>query len=215
MRFERLREEAIKEIVKVMPNIENEEQLKKELSFNGKEYKGDYETQRKKLLTFIDKGIQKRREEVLNKILEIEQADDFSGELVITIEWKKSYMWGSNPKAYTNFGFEGESIGGCGYCKTSTATAQALNSYLPLMKMLFKKEEQRIKNLEESKMTKEDKEKFLGRRAFIGYGSGYYALPKFEGGVGVSSHQSIVENLNLKWKNITSTSQTDVYLITK
>jgi len=135
----------------------------------------------------------------------LENDESLHNPLIITIEWKKSKMWGFNPRAYTNYGFKSESIGGCGYCKLSTATAKALNSHLGILKRLFQAEERRLK----------EKPKIPERRDYIGYGSGHHALPKFEGGVGVSSHKDIIRGLDLKWENITSTDQTDVYRISQ
>ena len=57
MKFNLLRQEAIKEAVKIMPKIDNKEQLEKELSHYGKTYKGGYEAQRKKLFSFIIKRV--------------------------------------------------------------------------------------------------------------------------------------------------------------
>lgn len=205
MEFKLIRESVIKELNKrYLINIQTEEELKKELGFYNKNYIGNFEKQKDKLLKFVRKRRNKEIDDKLSFIKTIEEAKDFSGELIITLEWKKSYMWGSNPRAYTNYGFNGESIGGCGYCKTSTATAQALNNHLPILKLLYKKEEERL-----------NKKPFKDRRDFIGYGSGYSALPIFEGGVGVSSHEYIIKNLGLKMRCITNTSQTDVYLIKK
>lgn len=205
MEFKKIRKEVLNQIKKRYNlNLESQETLNEELSSYGKEYKGDFETQKAKLLKFIEKKRLNEIEEELNFINSVEEADDFKNDLVITIEWKKSRMWGSNPKAYTNYGFESESIGGCGYCKTSTATAYALNSHKPILKLLYTMEEKRL-----NKKIKTD------RRDFIGYGSGYYALPKFEGGVGVSSHEMIIKNLGLNWKCVTDTTSTDVFLINK
>jgi len=164
-------------------------------------YKGSFEEQQKKCLIALQNKYNKECLKELDFIKSIEESDDLRNPLIITIEWKKSRMWGMNPKAYTNYGFEGESVGGCGYCKLSTATAQALNSNKAILKLLFKKEERRLK------------EGKAERRAYIGYGSGYYAIPRFEGGVGVSSHEHIINGLGLKWENVTDTSQTNVYRI--
>ena len=205
MEFKKLREEVLKEINKRYVfdlNKLNEEDFKRELSYYHKSYIGNLEQQKGKFLKFIEKKRLKQIEEELNLIKSIEEAKDFGGELVLTIEWKKSNMWGMNPKVFTNYGFEGESIGGCGYCKTSTATAQGLNSHKPILKELFKKEEERL-NLKTSK----------DRRNFVGYGSGYGIIPIFEGGVGVSSHETILKNLGLNMRSITETKTTNVYLI--
>lgn len=204
MKFKRIRAKVIEQENKRLPKIDNQEDLNKELSHYGKEYKGDYETQRKKLLKLLIKRIEKAKEEALSFIQSVEEANDsLPNALIITVEWKKSYMWGMNPKAYTNYGFESESIGGCGYCKLSTATAEALNSQLTILKYLFKKEERRLK----------EQPTIPDRRNFIGYGSGYYALPKFEGGVGVGSHEDIINGMNLKWESITQTDTINVYRI--
>lgn len=42
----------------------------------------------------------------------------------VTIEWRKSRTWGSNP--HIDFGGDCVSVSGCGYCKESTALAEAL-----------------------------------------------------------------------------------------
>ena len=43
------------------------------------------------------------------------------------------------------------------------------------------------------------------------YGSGHWTKPYFEGGVGVSSHESICEGLGLNMRCITDTNMTNVY----
>jgi|TARA_Y100000034_G_scaffold70935_1_gene85494 hypothetical protein len=193
-----------------------EQGLKQELQFHGKSYKGDQETQLKKLKKFLDNRSKKEKEKRLSEIQAIEQADTFTGQLVITVEWKKSTMWGSNPRSYNNYGFVSESIGGCGYDKLSTATADALNNHLPLLKMLCIAKERAIKDCNKTKAKNKDGKDLSTsdiNRQYLGYGSGYFYIPKFEGGVGVSCHKSIVEGLNLKWDNVTSTNNTDVFLI--
>ena len=52
-------------------------------------------------------------------------------------------------------------------------------------------------------------------RAKLGYGSGYGILPHFEGGVGVSSHERILNNIGLTLDHISDTKSTDVYIIRK
>lgn len=109
----------------------------------------------------------------------------------IEVDWIRSRMWGSNPKAtvnvhYTNGNmdrFVSERISGCGYDKESTATGQALNQCHALLKALYAIKEA---NMDQS------------NRACIGYGSGYGLLPYFEGGVGFSCHRRILEVIGLK-----------------
>ncbi len=207
MEFKLIRKEVLKQVEKRHEWIKpcgTQEELNELMQRNGKQYKGDWETQYKKMCKYTQGQKDKDLKEELDKLKFIEEAGDFNNSLIITIEWKKSRMWGSNPTAYTNFGFNGDSIGGCGYCKTSTATAEALNSHLPLLKMLYVKEEMRLR-----------KRNKVGRRDYIGYGSGYFAMARFEGGVGVSSHEQIIRGLGLNMRCVTSTKITDVYEISK
>ena len=147
---------------------------------------------------------------------EVEQAEDFKTPLIITIEWKRSQTWGMNPKPYTNLGFEGSSIGGCGYCKHSTATAQALNSDLRILKLMYFKKEaelrQRKPTYKEQNGHEENSERAINH-FLMGYGSGYSALPRFEGGVGVNCHFKICEMLGLKMESVTDTKHVNVYRI--
>lgn len=191
--------------------LETDDGLKDMLEWYNKTYKGK---PKQKLTKFIQLKRAKALEQVKLQLAEIEKADDFNGELVITVEWKKSYMWGMNPRAYTNYGFKSDSVGGCGYCKLSTATAEALNSHKPLLKLLYQaKDNALVTNIVlDSKQLKTQNEI---NRKYLGYGSGYGVIPSFEGGVGVTSHQNIMEKLGLTMKYVTSTQHTDVYIITK
>ena len=138
---------------------------------------------------FLNKDIAtvEHMETLLNSDLKINK-------IVIAIEWKKSRTWGNNPyceiKVFYNNNqietFTG-SASGCGYDKRSGATAQALNKCELLKALLYKAENKRLKNHSE-----------VTRRDFIGYGSGYGAIPRFEGGVGFRSQETILNNLNFK-----------------
>lgn len=188
--------------------------LSQALSYSRKTYKGTEDQQRTKLTRYIKRVNEVRLKEQLAQLDRVENQDiGLPNPLVITLEWTKSYMWGMNPKAYTNYDFVGSSIGGCGYCKTSTATAEALNSNLSILKMLYAKEEERLKNIKENSFSKEDNEKFLSRRAFLGYGSGNGVLPSFEGGVGVTSHEMICANIGLKMRSVSETKYSNVYIV--
>lgn len=170
-----------------------------------KQYVGDLEEQRVKftrLLTMRMNAEIAEMEYKLDAVINSAPLFHYGFELVITVEWKKSYMWGMNPTAWTNYGFRGTSIGGCGYCKLSTATAQALNDYLPILKLMYIKKNRVITQ-------------GINNHELLGYGSGYFTFPRFEGGVGVESHRAIIEKLGLKWKSITSTDHVDVYTISK
>ena len=208
--MENLKNELINEykrdLHRQLKQIKTEEGLKNLMSFYGRVYKNN---SKEKLIKYLTKQNEKRLNAYLNQIEVISKAEDFKEDFVITIEWKKSRMWGSNPKAYTNEGFTSESIGGCGYCKLSTATAYALNSNLSILKLLYEKKNRDIKNFK----GKDKKNSY--NREVLGYGSGYNVLPSFEGGVGVRSHEIICEGVGLVMEQISDTNSTDVYLIKK
>jgi hypothetical protein len=206
MTFENLRQAKIKDINKryesYIKDLETEKGRLKIMQWFGKSYK---KNPKSKLFTLLYRWQGKEIKTAEEKIKLIEDAKDFGGIFVITVELKKSRMWGSNPRAYTNYNFEGESIGGCGYDKLSTATAQALNSNLSILKLLYTKQDTWLK---EHEFTGDNSEA-------LEYGVGYNVLPAFEGGVGVSSHERVIKGLGLSWMNVTSTSNTDVFMITK
>jgi hypothetical protein len=124
--------------------------------------------------------------------------------LVITVEWKKSSMWGMNPNAETYVNGVGRissgSIGGCGYDKQSTAVANVLNQIPQFKKLLFAVKDKKVK---------------LKNHEMFGYGSGYGILPSFESGVGVSCYDKIFNKIGYKFETISSGKAIDVYQITK
>jgi hypothetical protein len=128
-------------------------------------------------------------------------------EITISIEWKRSQMWGSNPNAtaseHTTAGYnkyESGSISGCGYDKESTALANAVNQSNAFLKLMYfiKENEPTVKNND-----------------LLGYGSGYGILPNLEGGVGTSCYIRIMEKLGYKFNKTASGKTFDVYTITK
>lgn len=178
-------------------------------------FKGDYETQKQKVIKALIKRNAQLLQTELNQLDFIANSrDELPNDLIITIEWKDSKMWGSNPTATTNYGFVGSSIGGCGYDKLSTATAQALNATPEILKALYNKKEKSLKDrpLINGKILNNQNDL---NRHFLGYGSGYSIIPRFEGGVGVNCHKSILENLGYEMRSISDTKHTNVYLISK
>ena len=128
-------------------------------------------------------------------------------EITISIEWKRSQMWGSNPNAtaseHTTNGYnryESGSISGCGYDKESTALANAVNQSNAFLKLMYavKEVNPTVKNHD-----------------LFGYGSGYGILPNLEGGVGTSCYYKIMEKLGYKFNKTASGKTFDVYTITK
>lgn len=158
-----------------------------------------------------EKQVFKSIERQVNRVLTIGKAGEFI-EAKISIEWKKSKTWGSNPSAECSYNYkdtEGNtrtnrvfsgSIGGCGYDKQSEAVARCLNQINEVLKLLYS-----IKNesIEES------------NHNLFGYGSGYGITPSIEGGVGVSCYPSIFSKLGYEFKTIASGKTFDVYTITK
>ena len=156
-------------------------------------------------LEYLIKRINRYYDKQLNSSLELfKMSFEPINELTITIEWKRSQIWGANPNAstYLNGWIESGSIGGCGYDKESTAVARVLNQ-IHYFKHLMYTIKNKPKNLK------------LSNRDLFGYGSGYGLLPYFEGGVGCSCYPRIFEKLGYSFKNISSGKSFDVYRIEK
>ena len=161
----------------------------------------------------------KRKEKAVYKSIEREvkkvQSVFNAGELLevkISIEWKKSQMWGSNPSAecwysykdaqgnYASNYVKSGSIGGCGYDKQSTAVANCLNQINEVLKPLYKMKDNNINSK---------------NHELLGYGAGYGITPSIEGGVGVSCYDRIFNKIGYEFKTVASGKTFDVYTITK
>lgn len=104
-------------------------------------------------------------------------------QIIISIIFSKNRTWGYCPIAEDNYGNKVGSITGCGYDKESTASAKILNLHNVILKRMYtlKNDNIDVKN-----------------GNLFGYGSGYYLLPSFEGGVGIDCHVRILEKLGFK-----------------
>lgn len=150
-----------------------------------------------------------RNEEIqrqLNHLLEVEAAGELES-ISISIEWKKSQMWGSNPTAEAEViasgrwsRFSSGSIGGCGYDKESTAIAEAVNQSHAFLKQMYLVKEQRPTERNE---------------AVFSYGSGYGILPRLEGGVGSNCYRDVFKAIGFLFKNVSSGKSYDVFAVTK
>lgn len=163
------------------------------------------EKQAKRLVKMLDKREKKELEEI-----EKEKAQKEVEKMIITIEWKKSSMWGLNPKAnakvwfedgtYTNVDYT--SISGCGYDKLSTAIAKVFNDFL---------KGQAYKIIDEMLEGKKEV-KFIpyGLNHFETY---YFNNDKryFEGGVGISCYYNIAEFLGYNFNCVASGKLFEVY----
>lgn len=101
----------------------------------------------------------------------------------ISVEWYKSKTWGANPQAELRTGENyhvSKKVGGCGFDKESTATAECFNDDFGILKIALI-----------SLYKKEHSKKYLG--------SGYGATidlwgVSFSSGVGFNCHESIITN---------------------
>ena len=160
------------------------------------------------LITYITKRINvataKKVETVKMRLDTVHSATRVITSISISVEWKRSRMWGNNPTANIRVCFNGNtcdtynsgSIGGCGYDKESTAVARALNQCNELLNLMYTKKENNIDT---------------NNRELFGYGSGYGVKPYFEGGVGVSCYPSIFATIGYEWACISSGKTFDVY----
>jgi|GEM_PF-1883752 len=163
------------------------------------------------LIARKEKAVNKSIEREVNKIKTVFNAGELIG-VKISVEWKRSQMWGSNPSAECWASFikkDGNrdsvyvtsgSIGGCGYDKLSTAVARCLTQINEVLKPLYAKKEKNI--------TKDN-------RDLLGYGSGSSLLPYIEGGVGTSCYPRIFEGIGYKFETVASGKSFDVFTITK
>ena len=130
--------------------------------------------------------------------------------IVIATDWRRGSMQANQCKAeikvtyadYCTEVFESERTGGCGYDKESTAIADAFNQINALLKELALKANEAI----------ERGEVYCD---YIGYGCGYSTLPYFEGGVGFSSQEKILNSLGYKMNHLHWTKTSDIYEFVK
>ncbi len=152
----------------------------------------------------IKRKYRKMVQSELELLTQIEEAKT-PEEIVIHVDWVKNQYWGNNPHAEITddkrryFG----SASGCGYDKRTAAIAQAANQSYPILKILCDKKEAELQA-----------GKTGANRDLIGYGSGYFAIPKLEGGVGVESFRHIFKNCGYTWNDY-SVEKYDIYIITK
>lgn len=150
----------------------------------------------------------------LQKLEKVENEKRRLKKITITVEWKKSRMWGMNPTAEVEFMYEdgscererSASIGGCGYDKESTATGQVLSENLSLLRELYTKQEEIMDEWKENKEVRREK---------LGYGAGYGVLPYFEGGVGFNSHKRILKSLGFEQTTELNGKHFNVYVFSR
>lgn len=155
------------------------------------------------------KKLQKRKEkEILQlskKLKEVAAAPEFLG-AVVSVEWKRSTVWGKNPTATAKIKtangttvLTGSPVSGCGFDKLSEAVARALNASNALKKVLYQKFEEALQN-----------DPAASLRDVLGDGSGY-ELPALEGGCGVSTFREIFKNCGFVFEEVASGSSFNVF----
>jgi hypothetical protein len=123
--------------------------------------------------------------------------------LTITIEWKKSRMWGMNPhatgEARTTEGMRlvgTATASGCGYCKRSTVIADLFNLFL------------RHKLYDSAVLKRLALEKPYG--ISLTTDENKY-LSRFDGGIGEDCYSDISKAIGGAWKRLANTGNVDVY----
>lgn len=160
------------------------------------------------------KAIDKDTAEKLAKLDRIAQAPELSY-ITVAVEWKRSSVWGFNPTATvtTNTEFASGHASGCGYDKESAAIADAFNQCDSILKALYTYKENQL----QAGKTDESKTASCGRSngSIIGYGSGYGAIPYFEGGVGASCFWAILKKCGYITRENHSGKHSDFYSVEK
>ena len=155
-------------------------------------------------ITKATKKIEKQTAEKIEKVKYIDSTITNMEDINITVQRKKTNL-GYQYKAILTtdiIRIEGKYTGGWGYDKLSTAIAEVLNQYQPLIKLMYKYIDDKM--FKEGSLT-------IDNHKVLGYGSGYGILPYFESGVGVESFYTIFDNLGLKLTRVTD----EFYRITK
>lgn len=152
----------------------------------------------------------KNLEKKINRIRIAESADNVT-EIAINIIWKRSRTWGYNPhvnvRIFTDTmvkEFSG-TASGCGYDKESAGIADALNKSNELLKALYNAKEKALEN------GWKNESDCSSNATCIAYGAGYGAIPYFEGGVGFSSLEAVLNKCGFTLNHRNHTKTTDYY----
>ena len=196
----------LNKVTDFLNKVENEDELKFNYILLGcnnnksKKYQyGDLEYKKEYLLKAITKKIKEELNLEIKEVESVYNAFDVQ-KAVISVEWKKSKMWGSNPTALAKiYGdnnyvkYQTRSIGGCGYDKLSTAIAEALNMSNEMKKVFY-----------------ENCEKVSS----YGFSNNNDSIT-LDGGVGVSCYYNIFNELGYEFNCVASGDNYDVYEVKK
>jgi len=148
-----------------------------------------------------------KREAAELAIIEQQKNQKPINKIIISIEWKKSQMWGSNPHCEVKIYYkDGEftrsqvyTASGCGYDKESTVIAQVFNDYLRYK--LWKLSEEAIKGGHGS-----------GDEGSAPYGINRYSNSRsFAGGIGTNCYFKISEYIGGEFEQTASGKTFDVF----
>lgn len=138
--------------------------------------------------------------ELEDKLESIKQAKPIKS-ISISVDWSLSRTWGMNPKAEIRVDykdstcehFESRRVSGCGYCKLSTAIAEAANQSPAILKLL------------------EKLRKVKDRPYGVRIPTNDHA--RLSVGVGVNSFKRVFEALGYRMECVVSNKVMDVYTI--
>ena len=145
----------------------------------------------------------------------------------ITIDWKKSYMWGNNPHLSATiehhdggYSYANATCSGCGYDKESTVIADIFNQFLKYKLWMKPYSELRNGDTSDKYSSNGGNISNIGKNP-IPYGitSGRYETRLnntvehrgFSGGIGTSCYYAISQFIGGTFKNIASGKKFDVY----
>lgn len=172
-------------------NAKSKEQLKELYIFKQLTEKQQAKTIKEIKKILIDKEVKKvnNKIDVFFKQCDIIAQAEPSKNITINVSWAKNRTWGANPTAevWSGGNYTTGHASGCGYDKLSTAIAEALNKNNNILNLLYNAYEKELR-----------KNKKISLREAIGYGSGYFGIPSFDGGVGYSCFRSIFQKLGAK-----------------
>ena len=157
------------------------------------------ETVRAKMTARFTRQNERNRAERLAKLTRAENAEPLEN-ASISVEWKRSAMWGSNPTAVVianydaNHATEGRASG-CGYDKESAAIATAVNASPSIMRVLYEHAE--------------------NGGSFPYSVCTYAGLPYFDGGCGVSCFRNVFAACGWRWEDGAHRKTFDVYTLTR
>lgn len=202
---------------RVLARIEESEEYLKEYSTarRWEQYTGG-EIDRAQAIAYAQKRAAKEYEKRTAKDLEkleLAEIEPDAKSVSISVEWKRSSIWGYNPHAEVIindwWSYTG-TASGCGYDKETAAVGNALNQSHIIKRMLYKCKEKALEN----GYNPENGKGYSGIESnaeCINYGAGYGTLPYFEGGVGMSSFEGVFNACGLRLVSRHSTKHSDYY----